>query len=29
MKKILVIAALMLGFAAAAIAQPRAVGLKL
>jgi hypothetical protein len=29
MKKILVIAALMLGFAVAAIAQPRAVGLKL
>ena len=29
MKKILVIAALMLGFAAAAIAQPRAVGLRL
>lgn len=29
MKKILLIAALMLGFAAAAIAQPRAVGLKL
>lgn len=29
MKKILVIAALMLGFAAAAVAQPRAVGLKL
>ena len=29
MKKILVIAALMLGFAAAAVAQPRAVGLRL